>query len=147
MLFLARNPYAGVPLGDQLVGFRKIVVGNRDWRIVWRVEVLDNGDTLIDIAEVWAVGARSDDEVYDEMVRRVKSLDMAQPESASLAEVVKALVGARQAPDITKRAEPVPAWLRERLVKTAKIDSSIVARMTLQQAVDSWTDFISKSSD
>jgi mRNA interferase RelE/StbE len=145
MLLLERNPYAGAPLGHSLVGFRKLVVGDRAWRIIWRVQELDNGHTIIDIAEVWAVGTRSDDEVYNEMVRRVQSLDMTRPESVALAEIVKALVNARSLPAVVETVDPVPTWLADRLVKTAGLDGSAVAQMSLQQAVDAWTAIVSRN--
>lgn len=34
MLLLEKSPEAGEPLLGALVGFRKLVVGDRDWRIV-----------------------------------------------------------------------------------------------------------------
>ena len=55
MLLLARSPKAGEPLLGSLVGFRKLVVGNRDYRIIWR-ETRDVDQTpVLVIAEVWAV--------------------------------------------------------------------------------------------
>ncbi|MCW2132330.1 type II toxin-antitoxin system RelE family toxin [Arthrobacter sp. VKM Ac-2550] len=37
MLLLERPAHAGEPLLGSLIGFRKLAVGDRDWRIVWRV--------------------------------------------------------------------------------------------------------------
>ena len=37
MLLLERSTNAGEPLLGALLGFRKLIVGDRDWRIVWRV--------------------------------------------------------------------------------------------------------------
>jgi mRNA interferase RelE/StbE len=39
---------AGLPLGDGLTGWRKIVVGDRDWRIIF---AMNDNDT---VATVWA---------------------------------------------------------------------------------------------
>ena len=58
MLLLERDPLAGEPLLGTLVGYRKLVVGNRDWRIVWRASTDQRGTLTIEIAEVWAVVAR-----------------------------------------------------------------------------------------
>lgn len=33
-----KGPGAGEPLGRDLVGWRKVTVGNRNWRIVFRVD-------------------------------------------------------------------------------------------------------------
>lgn len=67
MLLLEADPLAGEPLLGSLIGYRKLVVGNRDWRIVWRAVTDQRGIVSVEIAEVWAVGARADSEVYSEM--------------------------------------------------------------------------------
>lgn len=60
----------GQPLGSKksgnLTGLRKLVVGNRDYRIVYRVE--DNGDICV----IWVIGRRADDEVYEIAMARLK---------------------------------------------------------------------------
>jgi mRNA interferase RelE/StbE len=48
----------GAPLGSGLATFRKLVVGNRQIRIVYRVE--ENGDAAV----VWVVASRVDSECY-----------------------------------------------------------------------------------
>lgn len=73
-----------------LVGFRKLVVGNRAWRTVWRETTDEKHRPVLDIAEIWAAGAREDGDVYAEMRERVDS-----PE-----------------PDV---AEPLPSWLESGL--------------------------------
>ena len=70
---------AGLPLGRGRVGFRKIVVGDRDWRIVFAV----NADETV--ATVWVIGDRNDSECYDEAQRRTRALTNARPEAVSLA--------------------------------------------------------------
>ena len=37
MIQIERDPNAGAPLLGGLIGYRKIAVGDRDWRVVWRV--------------------------------------------------------------------------------------------------------------
>jgi mRNA interferase RelE/StbE len=116
------------------------VVGNRDWRIVWRATTDDTGAVVVDIAEVWAVGARSDAAVYREMADRVAALPNSPPTLAlaemidRLGKVATAIQTARQPP-----AEPVPDWLVNRLVHTAGLGRADVERMTLEEAVDAWT--------
>ncbi|ABK02751.1 addiction module toxin, RelE/StbE family [Arthrobacter sp. FB24] len=60
----------GQPLGSKktgnLTGLRKLVVGDRDWRIVYRVE--DDGSVCV----VWVIGKRADDEVYEIAMARLK---------------------------------------------------------------------------
>ena len=50
LLVLETNPEAGLPLGDELTGFRKLVVGRNTWRIVYRIKATD-----VEICEIWAV--------------------------------------------------------------------------------------------
>ncbi|MBB5154561.1 type II toxin-antitoxin system RelE family toxin [Saccharopolyspora phatthalungensis] len=48
----------GAPLGASLKTFRKLVVGKKQYRIIYRVE--SDGTVVI----VYVIGPRSDDEVY-----------------------------------------------------------------------------------
>ncbi|GMA90275.1 type II toxin-antitoxin system RelE family toxin [Homoserinibacter gongjuensis] len=65
----------GAPLGSKanaqsdLTGFRKLVVGDRAYRIVF--QVLPDGSVVV----VWVVGARADDEVYRLARERIASYD------------------------------------------------------------------------
>jgi mRNA interferase RelE/StbE len=72
----------GVPLGGGLTGWRKIVVGDRNWRIIFTTNV-DETD-----ATVWVIGDREDSECYEEARRRVQALGKTQPEATSLAAVI-----------------------------------------------------------
>lgn len=70
---LRDNPaQRGSPLGSRstgnLTGFRKLVVGNRDYRIVY--QVTPDGDVTV----VWVIAKRADNEVYDMAVARLKLL-------------------------------------------------------------------------
>lgn len=60
----------GQPLGNRqgttLATFRKLVVGDRDYRVVYRVEA--DGK----VAVVWVVGPRADGEVYDSAMARLR---------------------------------------------------------------------------
>lgn len=141
MLLLERDPGAGDPLFGALVGWRKLTVGDRDWRIVWRVTTDEAGTVTITIAEVWAIGARSESEVYDEMNARVADAERT-PYTRALAEVIEVIgrhaARAELAASIEPRPDPVPAWLRERLVHTAGIDDYEIDTMTGEQAMERW---------
>lgn len=60
----------GAPLGSRLkgnlTGLRKLVVGDRDYRVIYNVEA--DGTVCV----VWVIGKRSDDEVYDLALARLK---------------------------------------------------------------------------
>ena len=148
MLLLERDPEAGRPLLGALVGFRKLTVGDRHWRIVWRVTTDDRGHEVVEIAEVWAMGARSDGEVYAEMNDRVGHL-ADTPRTQALADVIHALGRAAgevtAAPQLT--TEPVPGWLVDRLVHTARMDRPQVEAMTPEDAMETWEAFMTRPTD
>ena len=141
MLLLERNPEAGEPLLGQLIGWRKLTVGDRDWRVVWRVTTDAEGAVTITIAEVWAVGARSDAEVYAEMNDRVAAAGQS-PTALALTEVIQILGRHAQRDDLQPVAEPqhdvVPVWLRDRLIHTAGIDARTIDTMAGAQAMERW---------
>lgn len=136
---LFQDSTAGAPLGGELTGFRKLVVGRNHWRIVYRVVDQD----VVEICEVWCVGARSDAEVYAEASSRVAAGE--KPAVARLAEVIDRL--GRLAGGVTVEesapSEPVPDWLARRLISTAGVPAEKVAALDLEQAVDLWTSFVS----
>jgi len=90
---------AGQPLGRDLAGWRKIVVGDRNWRIIFTT---DPDET---VATVWVIGDRADDAVYAEAQSRVATLAKAQPHAASLAAVMFQLSEAQRSAKRTKRRE------------------------------------------
>lgn len=145
MIQLERDPNAGDPLLGGLIGYRKFTVGDRDWRVVWRVEQDEVGDYLIEVAEVWAVGYRKDSEVYAEISQRIAKAG-SSPKTKALSEVLKLF--AKQARDLAatpepEQPEPVPKWLTEALLYVVRIPASRVERMSLDEAEKVWTDHIS----
>ncbi|MCR3746361.1 type II toxin-antitoxin system RelE family toxin [Lentzea californiensis] len=140
---LLDDPETGHPLGGELTGFRKLVVGRNHWRIVYRVTT----GGAVEVCEVWCVGVRSDAEVYAEASARVASIADEGSTLLKLADVIRRLgrlaghVVVEEAPS----REPVPDWLAQRLVHTAGIPPVQVAALSLEQAVDLWTDFMTAS--
>lgn len=139
VLLLESDPRAGQPLGDELTGFRKLVVGRNTWRVVYRIVA----DGSLEVCEVWGAGARSDGEVYAEVAAR--AAQRATPELARLAEVVGRLgqLAGIEVPSQPPR-EPVSLWLSERLVGNAGIAPEVVAAMDGPQALEAWTAFTSQ---
>jgi mRNA interferase RelE/StbE len=84
----AHGSQAGEPLGRDLVGWRKITVGNRNWRIVFQV---DKDET---VATVCVIGDREDAACYEEARRRAKQARDA--DAASLAASMIELLGSRK---------------------------------------------------
>lgn len=87
----------GRPLGGKLAGWRKIVVGDRDWRIIFTTNPEDT------IATVWVIGDRSDAECYDEAQKRIREVGKGEPQVASLATVVFQLSEMQKAARRVKR--------------------------------------------
>ena len=142
VLILLDSPDAGYPLGGELTGFRKLVVGRNTWRIVYRVV----DEKQIEICEVWAVGARADAEVYAEATARVRAASGQRPEIRKLADVIERLgklSGGITVPAAPTR-EPVPDWLAARLIHTVGMAPQDVAALSLEEAVDRWGEFMSK---
>jgi len=144
VLLLVDDAEAGYPLGGELTGYRKLVVGRNTWRVVYRI----TDDKSVEICEIWAVGARADAEVYTEAASRVRAAVTQRPELIGLAEVVERIgraAGGLALPEPVVR-QPVPDWLADRLVHTAGLAREEVAALDLQQAVDRWTTYMSKPS-
>ena len=130
-------------MGSGLTGFRKLVVGRKTWRIVYRV----TPDKSIEICEIWAIGARADAAVYREATARLRSLNAQTPDLVDFVETVERL--GRLAGDVVEqqtRSEPVPDWLAERLVHTVGMSRARVAALSLEAAVDAWTRYVAGAS-
>jgi mRNA interferase RelE/StbE len=147
-LLLERNPEAGEPLREPLAGYRKLAIGDPDWRIVWRVTHDDTGRRFVDVAEVWAVGARSDGQVYAEMQSRVATLAKS-PATLPLAEVIE-LLGRIGTGQTTSSDEPpeaadetIPEWLVLVLTTVVKMPHSEVVGLTAAQAQNLWNAYTS----
>lgn len=145
MIQLERDPHAGDPLLGGLIGYRKIAVGDRDWRVVWRVVQDEAGDFAVEVAEVWAIGYRKDSEVYAEIKQRIDDVDSSSRTKA-LAEVLELF--AKQARDLAatpepEEPEPVPKWLTDALLYVVRLPAAQVEEMSLDEAENAWADHIS----
>jgi mRNA interferase RelE/StbE len=140
---LETDVHAGHPLGGELTGFRKLVVGPNTYRIVYRVR---EDQKSVDICEIWAVRHRRDSEVYREASRRVRRAATARPELLSLAELMNALdrLDADVRPVGQPPADPVPDWLFTQLVHTAGVPPQEVAAMTGAEAFAAWNEWMSR---
>lgn len=58
----------GAPLGSGLATFRKLVVGDRDYRIIYRVE--QDGTVVV----VWVIAKRADNECYELAMSRLATM-------------------------------------------------------------------------
>lgn len=133
---LETDPEVGDPLGGDLTGYRKLVVGNRQWRVVYRVD--DQGAIII--CEIWAAGARSDYKVYSEAIARVAAAADARPELVTLRDTIERLGRAASAIEGTEAsiAEPVPDWLADRLIYTVGMTRATIAGLDAKTAFELW---------
>lgn len=135
MLLLGRSTNAGEPLLGALIGFRKLVVGDRDWRIVWRVTEDADGTPILDISEVWAVGARSESEIYEELKARVSQIGD-NPKLQSLRDVIAQM--GRLYESVVAMPEPsretsMPEWLEAALRDQLNLRPAEISTLSEQQ--------------
>src|SRR5215218_8029094 len=144
ILILETNAEAGLPLRNELTGFRKLVVGDNTWRIVYRVKA-----DVVEICEIWAIGARADSEVYAEAAARIRAAAESQPSLTALVDVIERFGRFTEGIQIATHriVQPVPDWLAHRLIYTARLSRQEVAAMNLEEAVDRWAKFTSEPHD
>lgn len=144
MIQLERDPNAGDPLLGGLIGYRKIIVGDRDWRVVWRVTQDEAGDYRVDVAEVWAVGYRKDSEVYAEIKRRADAAGPS-PKTKTLTGVLELFDKPARGLTATSEPEtpePVPKWLSDALRHVVGLPGDQVDALSLEEAEKAWNDYI-----
>lgn len=83
-----KGSQAGVPLGKGLTGWRKITVGDRNWRIVFRVNLDET------VATICVIGDREDEACYIEAQKRAEDVENA--DAMSLAEAMMEVHGSRK---------------------------------------------------
>ncbi len=83
-----KGSQAGVALGKGLTGWRKLTVGDRDYRIVFRV----NPDETV--ATICVIGDREDEACYVEAQKRAEHIKNA--DALSLAEAMMEVHGSRK---------------------------------------------------
>lgn len=145
VLLLERDPYAGRPLLGDLAGWRKLVVGDRHWRIVWRVVEEADGTTSVEISEVWALGPRENSAVYNELRARLSQLPDTQ--AARSLRVLLDRFGLDTVTAAPPPPDPVPDWLRGRLIDKAGLPQEQVVAMSLDEAIAAWEDWMSQPRD
>ena len=147
MILLERATDAGEPLIGAAVGFRKLVVGSRSWRLVWREVTDENHDPILEVAEAWAAGAREDGEVYAEMVARVAEAKAAgHPQAQPLADVVRRMGRLYRSTPVSDEPPPesrMPDWLARGLREELHLPGDRIRTLSADEAhqlmIDHWT--------
>ncbi|HVA90873.1 MAG TPA: hypothetical protein VNL71_13640 [Chloroflexota bacterium] len=93
---------AGLSLGRGLTGWRKIVVGDRNWRVIFTM----NADETA--ATVWVIGDHDDSACYTEAQHRVESLSGERSQAARLAAAMFQLSQTTRAAKRAKRSRGGP---------------------------------------
>lgn len=88
---------AGTPLRGHLSGYSKIVVGDRDWRIVFRMSEDRQVATIV------VIGDRDDAACYETATRRLAALSGSAPPTVSLAAAMLELVQLSKRPRRDRR--------------------------------------------
>ena len=128
VLLVNRDPRAGVALRGPLAGYRKLTVGDRHWRLIWRIAT----DGVVEIAEVWGAGAREDQQIYAEIGDRIQTL----PDDAlrlSLADVLDAISAACEVVALDPPMEPMPPWLATALADQVGLTAEQIAGLTPEE--------------
>ena len=104
------------------------------------------GEIQIEIAQVWAIGARSDSQIYDEIRERIK-VSTLSPAGTALAEVLALF--SEKVSDVTVQSEPLdqpaPEWLLNRLVHSVGLTKAGIRGLSVDQAMEIWDKFIRQS--
>ena len=103
---------------------------------------------IVEVAEVWAIGARSDDEVYEEMSARVAALPE-RPRTDTLREIPARFELLIQKSEEPTPAKEVPEWLVSDLTTGAGPSRDTVAEMTWDETLAALVEWRSRptSSD
>ncbi|MDP1851410.1 MAG: hypothetical protein Q8K48_03225 [Candidatus Planktophila sp.] len=141
ILLIERNPMAGHPLLGGFIGWRKLTVGDRHWRIIWRTHTDESGSVIIEIAEIWAIGARADSKIYKELRDRLDTLAPSQ-KVQSLREVIAYLGQGEMPGKEVSIHEPVPTWLALRLLKNLYISQAEIDLMDAEGAMSMWENYL-----
>lgn len=105
---------------------------------MWRQASDDAQEPVLEIAEVWAAGARADNEIYDEMKSRLGKLkESNQPQAKPLIDVIEQL--GRLYSDIEAHPEPevplaLPEWLARGLAENLHLTHEQTSRLAEEQA-------------
>jgi mRNA interferase RelE/StbE len=134
---LETDPLAGAPLGRELTGFRKLAVGDRTWRIIYRIV----DDSAIEVCEVWAVGPRADAEIYKVVTARLATM-AGNPAAVAIAAVVAGLGLPLTFTPAESHSQPPPAWLVQSLTRVAGMDEQTVLVMDPNEAQAAWEHYI-----
>ena len=143
ILLIERNPMAGQPLLGGFIGWRKLTVGDRHWRIIWRTHTDESGSVIIEIAEIWAIGARADSKIYKVLRNRLDTLAPNQ-KVQSLREVIAYLGQGEMPYKNVAIHEPVPTWLALRLLKNLHISQAEIDLMEAEDAMSIWESYLIK---
>lgn len=134
LLFLEASPMqAGRPLTGPLSEMRKISVGDRIWRIVWKA--INKNES-----QVWGIGKRDHSDIYREVERRIKILG-ANPETATIAEMLSALQ-LRVQPVLLR--DDIPQHILDALYHEMKLSIETIETLNVEEAKSLFERYLAK---
>lgn len=134
LLYIETQPVlAGLPLTGPLNGMRKIVVGDRIWRIVWRV--LTSRTPL-----VWGIGKRDHADIYREVERRIKLLGE-DPHTVTIAEMLSSLQ--ERVKPVVER-EDIPREVLEALYHEMELSIQTIETLSAHEAISLYERYLQK---
>lgn len=146
LLYIQRDSQVGFLLSGHFADFRKLKVTHPELRIVWKVLHDENGEEVIEIAQIWAIGARANGEIYKELKKRIALLEGNQ-EATELSRVLAIIAtGKREAIPKLQPLDPVPSYLEEALVNRMGLSAEAVRGLTGPIALELWTQFIQRGN-
>lgn len=121
--------------------WRKITVGDRDWRLVWRVTYDDAGAVIVDVAEDLGVRRAQHVEMYQEMAARIATALQNPPHQGAdvLAPLGRLTDNTEAAPELAT-PEPPPKWLQESLLCVVRLPADQVDAIDRDGAEQVWLD-------
>ncbi len=136
----------GAPLVADDTGFRLLHRAGGTRRFVYRVGPDRQGGRVV----VWAItvaGVRDDGAVYAETLGRMQAADA--PDVVAAARLLGRLGRLTGTPVVpaTRRREPVPDWLAERLVRDGGRTRIAVAALDAATAFDEWHRFLTEPGE
>lgn len=134
LIYIATAPNkAGYALTGKLSGMRKIKVGDRIWRIIWRV-VKERG-------EVWGIGRRDHLDIYREVERRIAILGE-NPQTHSLAMMLKRIHS--QAEPIAKRKD-LPREVLDALMHEMGLSLETIMTLSVGESISLYERYLKKN--
>ena len=138
IIHIAKNPKAGNLLGGDLLNFRKITVGDNHWRIVWRVY---ESEKRIEYSVIWGVGARSNQESYKTIKKRIAELGDT-PETLQLRNALELMNPKTVKDRLNESKDESVEDIQQKLIEVAGMPADLASLLDLELAKAVWRTYL-----